>query len=116
MMANTVAKVSIGLPVYNGDNFIRQTIESYLSQTFEDFELIISDNASTDRTEEICRTFAVQDRRVRYTRNKENIGLARNYNQVFTMSCGEYFKWADHDDMCRPTFLMKCVQALEEHP
>ncbi len=108
-------RVSIGLPVYNGENFVGQAIESLLAQTFEDFELIISDNASTDKTEELCRTFAAQDKRIRYTRNAENIGLVRNYNQVFTLSSGEYFKWADHDDMCRQAFLMRCVQALDEN-
>lgn len=109
-------RVSIGLPVYNGQNFMGQAIESLLAQTFEDFELIISDNASTDRTEEICCTFAAHDKRIRYIRNAENIGLVRNYNQVFTLSYGEYFKWADHDDMCRQDFLMRCVQALDENP
>jgi len=116
MSAKSSPKVSIGLPVYNGENFVRQAIESILAQTFEDFELIISDNASTDRTGEICRTFAAQDQRIRYTRNVENIGLTRNYNQVFTLSSGEYFKWNDHDDMCGQAFLMRCVQALDENP
>jgi len=109
-------RVSIGLPVYNGDNFVGQAIESLLAQTYEDIELIVSDNASTDGTEDICRTFAAQDERVRYFRNAENIGLVRNYNQTFTLSCGEYFKWADHDDMCQETFLTRCVQALDENP
>ena len=80
-------RVSIGLPVYNGDNFVGQAIESLLAQTYEDIELIVSDNASTDGTEDICRTFAAQDERVRYFRNAENIGLVRNYNQTFTLSC-----------------------------
>jgi glycosyltransferase involved in cell wall biosynthesis len=109
-------RVSIGLPVYNGDNFVEQAIESVLAQTFTDFELIISDNASTDKTEDICRTCAARDRRIRYTRNAENIGLVRNYNSVFALASGEYFKWADHDDLCEPDFLMRCVQALDEDP
>jgi glycosyltransferase involved in cell wall biosynthesis len=115
MITNKTHRVSIGLPVYNGENFVGKAIESLLAQTFDDFELLISDNASTDKTEEICRAFAAQDRRIRYTRNLENIGLVRNYNQVFTLSSGEYFKWADHDDMCQPDFLMRCVDALDEN-
>lgn len=109
-------RVSIGLPVYNGENFVGQAIESMLAQTFEDFELIISDNASTDRTEDISRAFAARDVRIRYTRNAENIGLSRNHNQSFTLSSGEYFKWADHDDMCRPAYLTRCVEALDADP
>lgn len=107
-------KVSIGLPVYNGENFIRDAIDSILNQTFEDFELIISDNASTDQTEAICRTYVDQDQRVRYYRNSENIGATGNYNQVFELSSGKYFKWAHHDDVCEPTFLAECVNVLDQ--
>jgi glycosyltransferase involved in cell wall biosynthesis len=116
MTLQTIPKVSIGLPVYNGENFVAEAIECYLAQTFTDFELVISDNASTDRTAEICQSYAAKDERIRYTRNAENIGLTRNYNQVFTLSSGGYFKWADHDDLCRETFLAKCVQILDENP
>jgi glycosyltransferase involved in cell wall biosynthesis len=75
MSPNKNSRVSIGLPVYNGEKFLPEAITSLLAQTFEDFELIISDNASTDRTEEICRTFADQDKRIRYVGNQENIGM-----------------------------------------
>ncbi len=75
--------VSIGLPVYNGDNFLAEAIDSILRQTMEDFELIISDNASTDRTEEICREYAAGDSRIRYYRNESNLGAMANYNLVF---------------------------------
>lgn len=109
-------KVSIGLPVYNGDKFIEEAINSILNQTFDDFELIISDNASTDRTQEICESYASNDGRIQYYRNKRNHGAAWNYNRVFELSKGEYFKWASHDDMCAPTYLERCVKVLEQKP
>lgn len=109
-------RVSIGLPVYDGQNFLEPAIRSLLDQTYRDFELIISDNASTDRTPEICRAHAERDARVRYSRNATNIGAAPNYNRVFEQARGRYFKWAAHDDVCRPDFLRRCVQALESDP
>ncbi len=109
-------RVSIGMPVFNGERFIAETIESILAQTFEDFELVISDNASTDGTEEICRRYEAKDERIRYVRNRENLGAAYNYNQAFHLSSGEYFKWACHDDILRPTFLERCVEALDRDP
>ncbi len=108
--------VSIGLPVYNGDNFLVAAVDSLLAQTYDDFELIISDNASSDRTEEIGRSFAARDSRVRYVRNNVNLGAAQNYNQLVDMAVGRYFKWAAHDDICAPQFLEKCVAALEAEP
>jgi glycosyltransferase involved in cell wall biosynthesis len=107
-------KVSIGLPVYNGENFIEAALDSLLNQTFEDFELIISDNASTDRTEEICRTYVAKDKRLRYVRSETNLGAARNFNHVFELSSGQYFKWAAHDDICAPSFVERCVSVLDQ--
>lgn len=109
-------KVSIGLPVYNGENFIVDAIESILNQTFRDFELIISDNASTDATEAICRNYCSQDNRVKYYRNSENLGASANYIRVFNLAKGRYFKWAAHDDVCRPEFLTRCVEVLDSDP
>ena len=106
-------RVCIGLPVYNGEEFLGEAIESILAQTFQDFELIISDNASTDKTDEICRAYAALDTRIRYVRNSENIGGDFNFNQTFRLSSCEYFKWAAHDDLHEPEFLRKCVQALD---
>ncbi len=108
--------VSIGLPVYNGENFLAEAIDSILAQTFKDFELIISDNASTDRTEEICRDYAAKDSRIYYYRNDNNLGAVANYNLVFEKSSGRYFKWAAHDDIIAPTFLERCVKVLEQKP
>lgn len=115
-MSTQSPKVSIGLPVYNGENFIREAIDSILNQTFEDFELIISDNASTDRTEAICQTYVAQDKRVRYLRNPENLGSAGNFNRVFHETSGKYFKWAAHDDVCASTFIAECVNVLDRDP
>lgn len=109
-------RVSIGLPVYNGENFIQETLDSLLAQTFQNFELIICDNASTDRTETICREYATKDKRIRYYRNSENLGAAKNYNRTFELSTGQYFKWAAHDDLCAPEFLERCVEILDTCP
>lgn len=109
-------RVSIGIPVYNGENFLAEAIRSILAQTFEDLELVISDNASTDRTEAICREFAGTDRRIRYHRNEVNIGLGPNFNRVFELANGTYFKWACHDDLIEPTYLEKCIAVLDADP
>ena len=92
-------RVSIGLPVYNGDRYLRETIEGLLNQTFSDFELVICDNASTDRTQDICNEYCLLDKRVRYYRNNENIGAGKNFNKAFSLSQGKYFKWAACDDL-----------------
>lgn len=109
-------KVSIGLAVYNGEDYLHEAIDSILAQTFTDFELIISDNASTDSTESICRSYAAQDKRIRYHRNPTNIGGANNENLTCHMAQGQYFRWAAHDDVCAPTLLEKCVAVLDADP
>jgi len=108
--------VSVGLPVFNGADYVAEAIASILGQTYEDFELLIQDNASTDQTEAICREFARRDSRVSYVRNPENLGAIPNYNLVFERASGRYFKWAAHDDVCAPTFLERCVEVLEADP
>ena len=112
-MSSNHPRISIGMPVYNGENFLQQGLDSILAQTYEAFELVISDNASTDRTEEICRAYAQNDRRIRYYRHENNRGPAWNYNYVFELSTGEYFKWSAHDDLYTPDFLSKCVEVLD---
>lgn len=113
-MTGAAPTVSIGLPVYNGERYLEQTLRSLLEQTFADFDLTIADNASTDGSEEIARTWAARDSRVRYVRSDVNLGAAKNFNRVFRMSRGKYFKWAAYDDLCAPEFLQRCVQVLEE--
>jgi glycosyltransferase involved in cell wall biosynthesis len=115
-MLNPRPRVSIGLPVYNGERFLRETLEAIAAQTFRDFELIISDNASMDGTHAICQEYAARDSRIRYYRNDQNLGATRNYNRVFELARGEYFKWAAHDDLFGPSFLEQCVQILDQHP
>lgn len=105
--------VSVGMPAYNGEKFIRESIESILSQDYEDFELIISDNCSTDSTAEICQIYATRDERIRFYKSDKNRGAAWNYNRVFNLSRGRYFKWAADDDLCAETFLSECVAVLE---
>jgi len=108
--------VSIGMPVYNGANYVRRSVQSLLAQDYEDFELLISDNASTDETESICRELAESDGRIRYFRNETNVGASRNYNKVFRLANGAFFKWAAHDDECHRTMLRRCVEVLERAP
>lgn len=109
-------RVTLGVPVYNGERFLRETLESLRAQTFSDFEMVISDNASTDGTEEIAREVAAADERVRYVRQRRNKGLAANYNDLFRVGTGEYFKWASSDDPCEPRFLERCVAMLDADP
>lgn len=106
--------VSLGLPVYNGENYLAMAIESVLAQTFADFELIITDNASTDGTQAICEHYAAMDSRIRYHRNQMNLGAAPNFNLAFDLSRGRYFKWVAHDDLMATEFLEQCITIMEE--
>jgi glycosyltransferase involved in cell wall biosynthesis len=113
---NLSPQISIALPVYNGENYLKDALDSLLSQSYENFELIIGDNASTDTTKKICESYAKKDRRIRYFRHDTNIGAAANYNYVFELAKGEYFKWAAHDDVCSPDYLQSCVEKLDSDP
>lgn len=108
--------ITVGMPVYNGERYIEEAIRSILGQTFEDFVLIISDNASTDRTEEICRDFTLEDKRITYLRNQENMGASNNYNRLFRLARSKYFRWFNADDLCAPELHEKCVAVLESNP
>lgn len=112
-MTDIAPRVSIGLPVFNGENYLEEAITSILAQTFTDFELIISDNASTDHTKEIAQIYAARDPRIRFYRNEVNRGAAWNFNRVVELARGGYFKWAAHDDLIRPAFLQECVDTLD---
>jgi glycosyltransferase involved in cell wall biosynthesis len=112
-MIDRTPLVSIGFPVRNGEKYLVGALETLLAQTCQDFELIISDNASTDSTEEICRSYAAKDDRIRYSRNETNVGVGRNHNLVFLSSTGRYFMWAAHDDLYAPDYISKCVAVLE---
>jgi len=109
-------KVSIGMPVYNGAKFIRRALDSLLDQTFTEFELIISDNASSDETPRICLEYAKKDKRIRYYRNDVKIGAIPNFNRVLHYASGQYFMWAAHDDRWAPSFIECLVQSLDLNP
>src|SRR5215471_17271392 len=108
--------LSIGLLVYNGERYLEETLQSILSQTFTDFELIISDNASTDRTGEISQAYARRDPRIRYYRSEKNMGAGWNVRRVYELATGKYFKQAAVDDLLAPDFLRQCIEVLESDP
>jgi len=115
-MSRGFPRVSVGMPVYNGERYLREAVDSILHQTYTDFELIISDNGSCDATEQICRHYASIDNRVRYIRSESNRGPSWNFRRVFELAEGEYFKWLSHDDVCDPRLLERCVDALDATP
>lgn len=108
--------VSIGLPVYNGERYLKEALDSLLAQTYKNFEIIISDNASSDKTAEICEAYLLKDKRIKYIRQSKNIGQVANFNFVLEKSEGKYFMWAAHDDLWDERFIEKCVLALEGNP
>jgi glycosyltransferase involved in cell wall biosynthesis len=113
---NKVPRLSIGLPVYNGERYLAETLDAILGQTYEDYELIISDNASTDGTADICHSYESADPRIRYVRQPQNIGAAPNHNFVVELARGELFKWVAADDLYARDLMARCVAALDEHP
>ena len=113
MSGRPAPRVSIGVPVYNGEAQLPAALDSLLAQTFEDVEIVLSDNHSTDATESICRDYAARDRRVRYVRNERNEGVAWNFNNAFRLASGRYFKWASSNDVHEPDFVRRCLEVLE---
>jgi glycosyltransferase involved in cell wall biosynthesis len=113
---NSTPLVSVGLFVYNGERFIEDALRSILNQTFTDFELIISDNTSTDRTGEIAQAYAQRDNRIRYYRSEKNMGGGWNARRVYELATGKYFRWAAVDDLLEPDLLRRCVDILETDP
>jgi glycosyltransferase involved in cell wall biosynthesis len=115
-MSRVEPLVSIGLPVFNGERTVGTAARSVLAQDHAHLELVISDNASDDGTEEICRELAAADERVRYVRQPENIGLLRNFYAVLHEARGTYFKWIGDDDWLTPTYVRRCVEVLDDDP
>lgn len=109
-------RVSLGLPVYNGEKFIAESIGSILAQDYDDFELIITDNHSSDATADICRDFVGRDSRIKYFKNDRNLGAGPNFNRAFELASGVYFKWCASDDRLSPNYIGACVRALEDRP
>jgi glycosyltransferase involved in cell wall biosynthesis len=107
-------KVSLGLPVYNGENYLLEAIGAVLAQTFDDYELIISDNGSTDATQAICQKILTEHPQIIYFRSDKNHGASWNFNRVFELASGKYFKWVAHDDLMAPSFLTACVSVLDQ--
>src|SRR5439155_18526924 len=113
-MTANVPLVSIGMPLYNEERYLEQALQSLLSQSYKNFEVIISDNASTDRTRDICLAYAARDPRVRYSRMNTNVGSILNFNRVFQLSSAPYFFWASGHDTRHETFIARCVEVLEQ--
>ena len=112
----TSQRLAIGLPVYNGEDYLEETLLSLQKQTFQDYTLVISDNASTDRTGEICQTYASMDPRIHYLRNEKNIGAYQNWYRVFELSSSEYFASVADDDLYAPEYMQKCIDLLDCDP
>jgi glycosyltransferase involved in cell wall biosynthesis len=115
-MTEKIPQVSIGIPLYNAERYIRPALEAIIVQTFTDFEVVISDNASTDGTPDICKEFVARDPRFRLFRNEKNLGAAYNFNRVFELSRAPLFRWAAYDDLMGPRALEVCVEALRRTP
>lgn len=108
--------VSIGVPVFNGENTISDALTCLIEQDYKNLEIIISDNGSTDDTSQICKNFLKKDKRLKYYRSEENLGSIWNFNRVFMLSSGKYFLWAAHDDLREPSFVRACVEKMEQSP
>lgn len=115
-MTSRRPRLTIGVPVFDGERHLRQALDSIRAQTFRDFEVMVSDNSSTDGTASIAQSYAELDPRFRYRRNDSNLGAVQNYNLLFREASSEYFKWMPYDDIMAPTFLARCVEALDRDP
>jgi glycosyltransferase involved in cell wall biosynthesis len=115
-MSDSKGLVSIGMPVYNEERHLTKALDCVLAQDYGRIELILSDNASEDRTPEICRDYAHKDSRIRYSRFEQNVGASTNFRKVFELSRGEYFTWFSGHDLHEAAFLSRCVEILNRDP
>ncbi len=113
MNQNTQPLVSIGLPVFNGEDYLESSLDTLFSQSYQNIEIVVCDNASTDNTQSIVERYRSKDERIKYHRHKKNLGAALNYNRTFELSTGKYFKWAAHDDIIHENYIEQCVLAME---
>src|SRR6202035_905844 len=97
-MSSSKSRVTVGMPVFNGDNYLAETLDSILAQTYQSFDVVISDNGSTDGTEKVCREYAAKDPRIQYHRSEVNLGVSRNFKRTVGISSGDYFMFLAHDD------------------
>lgn len=116
MSSTARPRVSVGMPLYNREKYVGASVEAHLNQTYGDFELVITDNASTDGSEEICRAYAAKDSRVKYFRNPQNLGAAGNFRRCFELSTGEFFRWTPSDDLVSPNLLERAIDILDHDP
>src|SRR3989344_8502719 len=114
-MAKKEPLVSVGMPVYNGARYLHAALDSLVAQTYPHFELIISDNASTDETEKICRAYAQKDSRVRYFRQEQSIGVVAQPDFLISKIRGDYFMFASDDDWWHPNFILRLKEVLDNH-
>jgi glycosyltransferase involved in cell wall biosynthesis len=112
LSVSSLPKVSIGIPVFNGAKTLARTIEAAINQDYENLEIIISDNCSTDETQMIAENYQATDPRIKYVRQEKNLGMTANFTKVFEYSTGEFFMWAAHDDQHAPTFISSCLPYL----
>jgi len=112
-ISSSKSRVTVGMPVYNGDNYLAETLDSILAQTYQNFDVVISDNGSTDGTERICREYAAKDSRIQYHRSEVNLGVSRNFKRTVGLSSGDYFMFLAHDDKLAPEFLEQCIAVLD---
>ncbi|MBI4224881.1 MAG: glycosyltransferase family 2 protein [Candidatus Sungbacteria bacterium] len=110
-----MAKVFIGMPAYNGERFIREAIESIINQSYADWILFISDDASTDNTPTICKEYAKKDSRIVYYRQEKNLGIFPSFKFLLDRAESEYFMWAAHDDIREKDYLKVCVEHMEQN-
>jgi glycosyltransferase involved in cell wall biosynthesis len=115
-MTNPDTLVSIGLPVRNAGNRVTEVVRSVLAQNHQNLELVISDNASTDDTEDVCRALAKDDSRIAYHRQAENIGLLNNFMAVINLASGTHFRWIGDDDRLEPAFVTRCLAEFAADP
>jgi len=108
--------LSFALPIRNGEQLLPKLLDSLLAQDFQNFEIVISDNASTDSTADICQRYAQQDSRIRYFRNPENIGILANFNRLINLCQGEYMRWIGWDDWLEPNYASTCIEMLKSRP
>lgn len=106
--------VTIGVPVYNGEENIQSALDSLLLQTYQNIKIVISDNASVDRTAEICQEYEKRYKKIQYYKNDINYGSVYNFNKLMDLSNGKYFMWASSHDLWDPTLVSKCVSILEK--
>jgi len=109
-------RLTVGVPVYNGERYLAATLDSLLNQTVDDFVVLVGDNASTDGTAEIARSYAARDPRVRHIRHPRNLGAAANYSRLCEMAETEFFRWSAADDCSEPRFHEACLAELDRHP